>query len=68
MKTVSGKRMGKILQAKGFSLVRTTGSHCIYRGGNPPRTVPVPVHGNRDLKPGTQRRIMSQAGLVHADL
>lgn len=28
----------------------------------------VPVHGNTDLKPGTQRSIMRDAGLTDADL
>jgi predicted RNA binding protein YcfA (HicA-like mRNA interferase family) len=27
----------------------------------------VPVHGNQDLKPGTQRSIMRDAGLTEAD-
>jgi predicted RNA binding protein YcfA (HicA-like mRNA interferase family) len=31
------------------------------------RTV-VPVHGNQDLKPGTQRGIMRDAGLTDDDL
>jgi hypothetical protein len=31
------------------------------------RTI-VPVHGNQDLKPGTQRAIMRDAGLTDADL
>jgi predicted RNA binding protein YcfA (HicA-like mRNA interferase family) len=28
----------------------------------------VPVHGNKDLKPGTQRAIMKDAGIADADL
>jgi predicted RNA binding protein YcfA (HicA-like mRNA interferase family) len=28
----------------------------------------VPVHGNQDLKPGTQRSIMRDAALTDADL
>lgn len=31
-------------------------------------TVIVPVHGNRDLKPGTQHGILKDAGLTEADL
>lgn len=67
MKPVSGKRMCKVLVAKGWALNRTRGSHFIYsRAGHP--DIPVPVHGNRDMKPGTQRNIMRQAGLTEADL
>jgi predicted RNA binding protein YcfA (HicA-like mRNA interferase family) len=29
---------------------------------DPTRTVVVPVHGNRDLKPGTLRSVIRQAG------
>jgi predicted RNA binding protein YcfA (HicA-like mRNA interferase family) len=28
------------------------------------RSVPVPVHANRDLAPGTLRQIIAQAGLT----
>jgi predicted RNA binding protein YcfA (HicA-like mRNA interferase family) len=32
--------------------------------GDSSRTVVVPVHGGRDLKPGTLRAIIRQAGLT----
>jgi len=32
--------------------------------GDPMRTVTVPVHAGRDLKPGTLRSIIRQAGLT----
>jgi predicted RNA binding protein YcfA (HicA-like mRNA interferase family) len=68
MKPVSGKRMCKILEARGWIRVRIKGSHSIYvRPGSPIR-ISVPVHGNDDLKPGTQRDIMRQTGLTDADL
>jgi predicted RNA binding protein YcfA (HicA-like mRNA interferase family) len=68
MKPVSGKRMCKALEARGWVLARIEGSHHVYIRQRSPRTIPVPVHGNRDLKPGTQRAIMRQAGLTDADL
>jgi predicted RNA binding protein YcfA (HicA-like mRNA interferase family) len=33
-----------------------------------PATIIVPVHGNDDLKPGTQHGIMKDAGLTEDDL
>ncbi len=36
--------------------------------GNPARTVTVPVHSSRDLKPGTLRSIIKQAGLSLEEL
>jgi predicted RNA binding protein YcfA (HicA-like mRNA interferase family) len=33
-----------------------------------PSTIIVPVHGNKDLKPGTQRAIMKDAEISEGDL
>lgn len=68
MKPVSGKRMCKVLETAGWTLARKTGSHFIYSRPGAPRPIPVPVHGHHDLKPGTQREIMRQAGLTDDDL
>jgi len=68
LKAVSGKRMGKLLEARGWAHVRTTSSHHIYKHPGSPTLVSVPVHGNRDLTTGMQRTIMRQAGLTEADL
>lgn len=69
MKRVSGKRMCKALERKGWLLKRINGSHHIYANSNYPDTIiPVPVHGNQTLKKGTQQGIMKDAGLTDADL
>jgi predicted RNA binding protein YcfA (HicA-like mRNA interferase family) len=69
MKPVSGRRMCQILSQRGWSLIRINGSHQIFTRAGPPRLiVSMPVHGNKDLKPGTQRNIMRSAGLTEADL
>lgn len=49
-------------------LARISGSHRIYRYPDTGRKVVVPVHGNQDLKPGTQRSIVRDAGITEADL
>jgi predicted RNA binding protein YcfA (HicA-like mRNA interferase family) len=67
VKPVSGKRMCRLLEERGWVHDHTEGSHRIYkRAGH--RTISVPVHGNRDLAPGTQKSIMRAAGLTDADL
>lgn len=48
-------------------LARINGSHHIYRDPGTGRRTVVPVHGNVDLKPGTQRGIMRDAGLSEND-
>lgn len=68
MKIVSGKRFCKILEAHGWSLDRISGSHHIYTLPGYRFSLSVPVHGNADLAPGTQRQLMRNAGLSEADL
>ncbi len=53
------------LRHAGFVVDRVAGSHYILRHqNNPRRAVSVPFHGARDLKPGTLRNIIRQAGLT----
>lgn len=68
MKIISGKRMCRLLEQRGWTLARINGAHYIYRHAATGRRTVVTVHGNQDLKPGTQRSIMRDAGLNDADL
>jgi predicted RNA binding protein YcfA (HicA-like mRNA interferase family) len=67
MKPISGKRMCRVLEKRGWRLDRINGSHHIYVHPDGGR-VSVPVHGNVDLKPNTQKNIMRDAGLTDGDL
>jgi predicted RNA binding protein YcfA (HicA-like mRNA interferase family) len=51
MKSVSGRRMCRLLEERGWQLDRIKGSHHVYRHPATGRSSPVPVHGNSDLKP-----------------
>lgn len=68
MRTVSGCVMCRVLEGRGWVLVRISGSHHIYRNSTTGQLTTVPVHANKDLKPGTQRSIMRDAGLTDDDL
>jgi predicted RNA binding protein YcfA (HicA-like mRNA interferase family) len=68
MKPVSGKRMCKLLEIKGWKLARVTGSHHIYVKSGQNIRITVPVHGNRDLKIGLQRSIMKYADIQEHEL
>jgi predicted RNA binding protein YcfA (HicA-like mRNA interferase family) len=49
----------------GFVLDRIAGGHhVLVHPANPSRTVTVPIHAGRDLKPGTLRAIIRQAGFT----
>ncbi len=62
---MKSKKIIKILQKKGFRLVRQKGSHRLYRKGE--LRVTVPYH-NKDLKPGTLHNILKQAGITKEEL
>jgi predicted RNA binding protein YcfA (HicA-like mRNA interferase family) len=68
MKSVSGKKLCKIVERHGWQLKRVTSSHHIYSKQGLSVILSIPVHGNRDLPVGTLRGIMKDAGLVEDDL
>jgi predicted RNA binding protein YcfA (HicA-like mRNA interferase family) len=62
---ISGKRVVRALTRAGFRVDRVVGSHhVLIYPGDPTRTVTIPVHADRDLKPGTLRSIVRQAGFA----
>lgn len=58
---MSGKDVVQLLIKHGWQIDRISGSHYIMVKGN--QTIVVPVHGRRDMKPGTLNRILKDAGL-----
>jgi predicted RNA binding protein YcfA (HicA-like mRNA interferase family) len=57
----------RALERAGFVVSRTSGSHCrLIHSTDPVRKVTVPVHST-DLKRGTLRGIIAQAGLTVAE-
>jgi predicted RNA binding protein YcfA (HicA-like mRNA interferase family) len=60
----NGRYVVRALTRAGFVVDRIVGSHHVLAyPSDPSRTVVVPVHARRDLKPGTMRGIIRQAGL-----
>jgi predicted RNA binding protein YcfA (HicA-like mRNA interferase family) len=59
---MTGKKVLDLLKAHGWSLDRISGSHHIMVKDSFP-TVSVPVHGSKDLKPGTLHAILKACGL-----
>lgn len=68
MKSISGKRLCKIVEQKGWILRRITGSHHIYENLGLEQILSIPVHRNQDLKIGTLRALMKVAQLSEEDL
>jgi predicted RNA binding protein YcfA (HicA-like mRNA interferase family) len=58
---VRGREVIKKLQASGWQEVRISGSHHILRKDG--KSVPVPVHGGRELGIGLIHKIEKQTGV-----
>lgn len=56
------REMIKLLEANGFELVDTNGSHHKYRNKVTGKQTVVPVHA-KELKKGLEQAILKQAGL-----
>jgi predicted RNA binding protein YcfA (HicA-like mRNA interferase family) len=68
MKSISGKKLCKIVEKLGWQLKRVTGSHHIYTKENKEEILVIPIHGNRDLPVGTLKKIMKDADLTEDDI
>jgi predicted RNA binding protein YcfA (HicA-like mRNA interferase family) len=68
MKSVSGRELARIVERRGWILLRVSGSHHIY--GKPGSIVrlSIPIHGNTALKTGLLRHLLKMAGIEEADL
>lgn len=63
MKALTGRELCRLLERRGWSLLRVQGSHHIYgRSGSRVR-LSVPIHGNQALKIGLLRHLLKQAGI-----
>ncbi|MCL2875291.1 MAG: type II toxin-antitoxin system HicA family toxin [Betaproteobacteria bacterium] len=60
---MNGKAVISKLKAAGWTLRRISGSHHILANADGSKIVPIPVHGSRDLTPGTLAAIERQTGI-----
>ena len=68
MKSISGKKLCKVVERKGWVLKKITGSHHIYKKEDENKCLSIPVHRNQDLKIGTLKSIIKIAQLSEDDL
>jgi predicted RNA binding protein YcfA (HicA-like mRNA interferase family) len=57
-----------LLEQRGWTLARISGSHHIYTKTGSEVRITVPIHGNKSLKAGLQRHLMKLAGIAESDL
>jgi len=58
MKSISGKKLCKVVERFGWKLARIKGSHYIYTKENVSAIIVIPTHVNRDLPIGTLKGIL----------
>ena len=68
MKTVSGRRFCRVLELRGWKMMRTSGSHRIYAIAGSDVRISVPVHGAKSLKRGLQKHLMKLAEIDESEL
>ena len=64
MKSVSGREFARLVERRGWRLLRIAGSHHIY--GRPGSIVrlSIPIHGNQPLKTGLLRHLAKLAEIA----
>jgi predicted RNA binding protein YcfA (HicA-like mRNA interferase family) len=62
--SVRAREVARVAESIGFVLDRQRGSHAVYYRPSDGRRVVIPMHGTKDLKPGTLRGIVHDLGLT----
>ena len=68
MKAVSGRAFAKLVERRGWQLLRINGSHHIYGKNGSVVRLTIPIHGNTALKIGLQRHLMKLAEIEDREL
>ncbi len=63
MKSVSGREFARLIERRGWQLLRVNGSHHIYGKAGSVIRLSIPIHGNRPLKTGLLRHLAKLAGI-----
>jgi len=68
MKALSGREFARLVERRGWQLLRVAGSHHIY--GKPGSVVrlSIPIHGNRPLKLGLLRHLAQLAEISDQEM
>lgn len=61
--SIRAREVVRIAEAVGFTLDRQRGSHAVYYRASDNRRIVIPMHGTKNLKPGTLRAIIRDMGL-----
>jgi predicted RNA binding protein YcfA (HicA-like mRNA interferase family) len=68
MKSLSGRDFARIIERRGWILLRVSGSHHVYGKDGSIVRLSVPIHGNKPLKIGLLRHLAKLADISDEDL
>jgi predicted RNA binding protein YcfA (HicA-like mRNA interferase family) len=68
VKSLSGRDFARIVERRGWTLLRVSGSHHIYGKSGSVVRLSIPVHGNKPLKTGLLRHLAKLAEISDDDL
>jgi len=61
---IRAREVVRVAESIGFIFDRQRGSHAVYYRSSDGRRIVIPMHGTKDLKPGTLRGIIYDMGLT----
>jgi predicted RNA binding protein YcfA (HicA-like mRNA interferase family) len=68
MKSVSGPEMARLVERRGWQLLRANGSHHIYGKAGSVVRLSIPIHGKKALKTGLLRHLLKMAEIDEGEL
>ncbi len=68
MKALFGREFARLIERRGWRLLRVSGSHHIYGKTRTVVRLSIPIHGNRPLKLGLLRHLAKLAELPDEEL
>ena len=68
MRAIAGREFARMIERRGWQLLRISGSHRIYGKAGSVVRLSVPIHGNRPLKTGLLRHLAKLAEIPDDEL
>jgi predicted RNA binding protein YcfA (HicA-like mRNA interferase family) len=68
MKALSGREFARLVERRGWQLLRINGSHHIYGKSGSVVRLSIPIHGNRPLKLGLLRHVAKLAEILEEEI
>ena len=68
MKSVSGRDFARLIERRGWTLLRVNCSHHIYVKSGSVVRLSIPIHGNKPLKTGLLRHLAKLADILDEEL